>query len=109
LCGACRDACPVAINLPDMLLALRAKAKESDIGRKPAEQVAMRGVAFVARHPKLFALSGKLMRAFARLLVRDGKIQRAPLSPLKDWTDYRDLPAPQGPSFRRRWKQKDMK
>jgi len=21
LCGACRDACPVAINLPDMLLA----------------------------------------------------------------------------------------
>jgi len=109
LCGACRDACPVAINLPDMLLALRAKAKESDIGRKPAEQVAMRGVAFVARHPKLFALSGKLMRAFARLLVRDGKIQRAPLSPLKDWTDYRDLPAPQGPSFRQRWKQKDMK
>src|SRR5882762_9871995 len=29
LCGACRDACPVAINLPDLLLALRGKAKEN--------------------------------------------------------------------------------
>jgi L-lactate dehydrogenase complex protein LldF len=109
LCGACRDACPVAINLPDMLLALRAKAKESDIGRKPAERAAMRSVAFVVRHPKLFSLSGKLMRAFARLLVRDGRIKSAPLSPLKDWTDYRDLPAPEGPSFRQRWSQKEMK
>ena len=108
LCGACRDACPVAINLPDMLLALRAKAKESDIGRKPAEQAAMRGIAFVARHPKLFALSGWLMRAFARLFVRDGMIKNGLLSPLRDWTDYRDLPAPEGPSFRKRWKQKGM-
>ena len=29
LCGACRTACPVDINLPDLLLALRAKAKEA--------------------------------------------------------------------------------
>jgi L-lactate dehydrogenase complex protein LldF len=108
LCGACRDACPVAINLPDMLLALRAKAKESDIGRKPTERAAMRGVAFVARHPKLFALSGRLMRTFARLLVKEGRIKSAPLSPLSDWTDYRDLPAPQGSSFRERWKKNQL-
>jgi L-lactate dehydrogenase complex protein LldF len=109
LCGACRDACPVAINLPDMLLALRAKAKESDIGRKPSEHAAMRGVAFLARHPKLFALSGKLMRALARMLVRDGSIKRAPLHPVSDWTDYRDLPAPRGKSFRERWKKNEGK
>src|SRR6266478_1123814 len=46
LCGACRTACPVDINLPDLLLALRAKAKESGAGRKLSESVAMRGVAF---------------------------------------------------------------
>jgi L-lactate dehydrogenase complex protein LldF len=92
-----------------MLLALRAKAKESDIGRKPTERAAMRGVAFVARHPKLFALSGRLMRTFARLLVKEGRIKSAPLSPLSDWTDYRDLPAPQGPSFRERWKKNELK
>jgi L-lactate dehydrogenase complex protein LldF len=109
LCGACRDACPVAINLPDMLLALRAKAKEADIGRKPAEQAAMRGFAFLARHPKLFALSGKLMRAFAQLFASGGTIKRTRLSPLKYWTDYRDLPAPRGPSFRQRWKDRESK
>jgi L-lactate utilization protein LutB len=92
-----------------MLLALRAKAKESEVGRKPAERFAMRGFAFAARHPKLFALSGKLMRALARLLARDGTIKKAPMPPLSDWTDYRDLPSPRGPSFRERWKKKDMK
>src|SRR5882762_2572135 len=55
LCGACRDACPVAINLPDMLLALRAKAKESEtVKQKPGERTAMRSYAFAARRPKLF-------------------------------------------------------
>ena len=109
LCGACRDACPVKINLPDLLLGLRAKAKESDSGRKFGEHAAMRGIAFAARHPRLFALGGRLMRAFARMLARDGTIKSAPLPPLSDWTDYRDLPAPTGPSFRERWKKNEGK
>src|SRR6202140_4721120 len=103
LCGACRTACPVDINLPDMLLALRAKAKESGSG-KASERVAMRGIAFVARRPRQFALGGKLMRIFARRLLKSGKIKNVPIAPLSDWTRYRDLPGPGGPSFRERWK-----
>jgi L-lactate dehydrogenase complex protein LldF len=103
LCGACREACPVDINLPDMLLALRAKAKEAGAS-KVSERAAMRGFSFVARHPKLFAAGGKLMRFFARFLSKDEKIRSAPISPLRDWTQYRDLPAPHGRSFRERWK-----
>src|SRR6266850_2333772 len=60
LCGACRDACPVAINLPDLLLALRGKAKENRGDQKVGERVAMRATSFVARHPKLFVRAGKL-------------------------------------------------
>src|SRR5713226_9783763 len=67
LCGACRTACPVDINLPDLLLALRAKAKESGAGRKLSESLAMRAVAFAAKRPWLFAFGGKVMRDFARL------------------------------------------
>ena len=104
LCGACRTACPVDINLPDLLLALRAKAKESGAGRKLSESVAMRGVAFAAQRPRLFAFAGKVMRGFARLLSRDEKIKSVPLPPLSGWTRYRDLPAPQSSSFRERWK-----
>ncbi len=103
LCGACRTACPVDINLPDLLLALRAKAKESGSG-KLSERVAMRGVAFTAKHPRLFTFAGKMMRAGARLIARNGKIKSAPMAPLSDWTRYRDLPAPGGKSFRERWK-----
>jgi len=104
LCGACRTACPVDINLPDLLLALRAKAKESGAGRKMSESVAMRGVAFAAQRPRLFALGGKVMRRLARLLAKDEKIKNVPVPPLSGWTRYRDLPAPQRGSFRERWK-----
>src|SRR4030095_4577144 len=45
LCGACRTACPVDINLPDLLLALRAKAKEAGSGEL-SERAAMKGLAF---------------------------------------------------------------
>ena len=105
LCGACRDACPVAINLPDLLLALRAKAKESTgVKQKFGERTAMRGYAFAVRHPKIFNGAGKIARGVARMLARDEKISSAPLAPLSDWTKYRDLPAPRGASFRDRWK-----
>lgn len=105
LCGACRDACPVAINLPDMLLALRAKAKESGtVKQKPGERTAMQGLAFAARHPGVFNLAGKMVRGLARIVAKDGKISSAPLPPLSDWTRYRDLPAPSGGSFRDKWK-----
>jgi L-lactate dehydrogenase complex protein LldF len=105
LCGACRDACPVAINLPDMLLALRAKAKESEtVQETPGERTAMRGYAFAARRPKLFSFAGKVVRGLAAIVTKDGKISSAPVPPLSDWTRYRDLPAPHGGSFRDRWK-----
>jgi len=104
LCGACRTACPVDINLPDLLLALRARAKESGAARKLSESVAMRAVAFAARRPTLFAFGGKVMRGFARLWAKDEKIKNIPVPPLNGWTRYRDLPVPQGASFRERWK-----
>ncbi len=104
LCGACRTACPVDINLPDLLLALRAKAKESGAGGKLSEGLAMRSVAFAAKHPGLFELGGKVMRGIARLMSKDEKIKSVGFPPLSGWTRYRDLPAPPRGSFRERWK-----
>ena len=103
LCGACRDACPVAINLPDLLLALRGKAKENRARQKMSERIAMRSISFAARHAKLFARAGKVMRRFMRARARDGKISDVPFGPLKYWTKYRDLSAPAASSFSERW------
>ncbi|PYS80157.1 MAG: (Fe-S)-binding protein [Acidobacteria bacterium] len=99
LCGACREACPVAINLPDLLLALRAKVKEGG-GEEPgarstAERASMRAYAAMAKRPKLFAAVGRLMRGLGRLAEKGGRIRRVPFPPLSLWTKYRDLPAPQ--------------
>src|SRR5947209_10492041 len=114
LCGACRDACPVAINLPDLLLALRAKVKEGG-GEEPgarstAERASMRAYAAMAKRPKLFAAVGRLMRGLGRLAEKGGRIRRVPFPPLSLWTKYRDLPAPpRGGSFRERWKKGEGK
>jgi len=114
LCGACREACPVAINLPDLLLALRAKVKEGG-GEEPgarntAERASMRAYAAMAKRPKLFAAVGRLMRGLGRLAEKGGRIRRVPFPPLSLWTKYRDLPAPpRGGSFRERWKKGEGK
>lgn len=107
LCGACKDACPVQINLPDLLLALRAKVTEDEApgdGKKLVESVMMKGYAVTAKHPKLFAAAGWLMRRLAQIVAEDGKISSAP-APFDQWTAQRDLPAPQGDSFRQWWKE----
>ena len=102
LCGACRDACPVAINIPDLLLALRSKIRKQD-GRKAGEEAAMRGFAAAGRRPWLFQASGKLARLAARL-SRNGKWSWLLLGALRDWTRYRDLPASPRRSFRDEWR-----
>jgi len=104
LCGACRDACPVAINLPDLLLALRGKAKVNGSSGTTGERVAMRGISFAARHPRLFAGAGKFVRRLLRGRSQEGKIVDVPPGPLRDWIRYRDLNEPAATSFRERWK-----
>ena len=111
LCGACKDACPVKINLPDLLLELRAKVKEAERMKfdpqKIGERMAMRGYAVVAKHPRWFAAAGQAFRTLAQMLAEGGKIVQVDVPPLSGWTRYRDLPAPQGPSFRERWKESE--
>jgi L-lactate dehydrogenase complex protein LldF len=107
LCGACKDACPVKINLPDLLLALRAQVKEDEGVKLAAQQIgerlAMRGYAVMARHPRWFAVAGHALRRLAQMLAEGGKITSVSAPPLSEWTNYRDLPAPPGRSFRERW------
>ena len=109
LCGACKDACPVQINLPDLLLALRAKVKEggasSSRGQAMAERVMIKGYAATATRPWLFAASGWLMRRLAQMIETDGRINAAP-APFNEWTKSRDLPVPANEgSFRDWWKE----
>ncbi len=103
LCGACREACPVAINLPDLLLALRGKAKANRAKQTFSERLLMRGVSYASQRPKLFAMAGKIARRFMPDKASPEKNAKSSFGPLKGWTAHRDLPARPEKSFRERW------
>jgi L-lactate dehydrogenase complex protein LldF len=101
LCGACREACPVRIDLPGLLLKLRHDTVAAGQSQ-PWLRVAMPLYAQVARHPRLYRWSGKLASLATRLLSRKGWLRRLP-PPLDAWTHGRDFPAFALQTFQERW------
>jgi L-lactate dehydrogenase complex protein LldF len=107
LCGACFDACPVKIDIPAVLVHLRARHVEERRAthRLPsAEAVAMAAAAYTMDHPALYAAAQRTGR-IGRLLAgrtRPKRIRRLP-PPLAGWTSTRDAPAPPRESFRAWW------
>ncbi|MFF7994274.1 LutB/LldF family L-lactate oxidation iron-sulfur protein [Kitasatospora xanthocidica] len=102
LCGACYDACPVKINIPELLVHLRAKAVEAKGGRS-AEALAMKAAATVLDSPRLLSAAQKTGSLGGRVIARRGRIRRLP-GPLHGWSDTRDTPAPPAESFRTWWR-----
>jgi L-lactate dehydrogenase complex protein LldF len=91
LCGACREVCPVRIDIPRMLLATRARSFAQ--GHSAAWTVpALRAYRFAATRPALFRLAAAVARFVSRLGARDGWVSSAPW-PLSGWTRSRLLPA----------------
>lgn len=97
LCGACKDVCPVRIDLPRMLIQLRADAVQAR--RLPwAERTAERAVARLLRRPRLFELATEVGRVGQRPFVRGGRL-RPPRVNLG-----RALPPLAARSFRQLWR-----
>ena len=110
LCGACYEVCPVAIDIPEVLVHLRERVVEGGpVTRngvrtvlKPAkghaaERAAMRAAGWAFDHPA--ALRGGM-----RLAARTRKLhpKRLP-GPGRAWSDTRDLPPVPAESFRDWW------
>jgi L-lactate dehydrogenase complex protein LldF len=99
LCGACRDVCPARIDLPRLLLELR--AEEVQRGLLPAaERMAERAVAWGLGHQRLYQLGAGLGRLAAKPFTHDGYTDLpARLNPAQE----RRLPALAPRSFREMW------
>ncbi|HEY7222637.1 MAG TPA: LutB/LldF family L-lactate oxidation iron-sulfur protein [Micromonosporaceae bacterium] len=100
LCGACYDVCPVRIDIPSILVHLRAEATRAKGGG--VERGAFAAVAWAFGSPGRFAAAQRLLRLGRLLERRRGRIATLPW-PLSRWTAARDLPRPPRQSLRRWW------
>ena len=110
LCGACRDACPVQVDIPRMLLALRNKCVEGcdTWGVTPSTSTAERAFfalwARAAGNRKLYAAMLKAARLGSKFMPKsEGWLRKLP-GPLAGWTSSRDLPPLARRSFIDQWK-----
>jgi L-lactate dehydrogenase complex protein LldF len=98
LCNQCGVVCPVKIPLPDLLRKLREQQFERGL-RPWTERFGLRAWSWLAARPGLYGLA---TRAGTRMLSWMGGKQRLlhklPLA--GGWTEGRDMPAPEGRTFR---------
>ncbi|QEV49662.1 lactate utilization protein [Streptomyces vinaceus] len=110
LCGACYEVCPVAIDIPEVLVHLRERvAQGGPVTREgirvrirparghTAERAAMRAARLLLDRPGA-------LRAGERLLARARRLRPRRLpGPGRAWTDSRELPQLPAQSFRDWW------
>lgn len=95
LCGACFEVCPVRIDIPSVLVDLRAQVVDAHRGGVPKpEAAAMKGAAYVLGRSRRLSALERLTGLGMRFARRFGPTA---------WTGARDLPEAPGESFRAWW------
>ena len=103
LCGACKVACPVDIDIPRMLLDLRRDIVEAGHGERIFD-MGLAGWSATNRNQTLYEVSGTAARMGTRLNPTD-KLPGI----LGNWTQYRDFPDFAAKPFRELWKERQDK
>ncbi|MGZ3113943.1 LutB/LldF family L-lactate oxidation iron-sulfur protein [Streptomyces sp. H62] len=99
LCGACYEVCPVAIDIPEVLVHLREKVADQGGKGHRLERAAMRAATWLLDHPAALT-AGERLASKTRKLHPD----RLPGPGARQWTDSRDLPELPAEPFRDWWK-----
>lgn len=109
LCGACKEACPVDIDLPKLLTRVRAGQAPTDDGQQTtgdgaaltwSTKLGLRMYTRLATQPKLFALSQKFASLTTHLLSPRSEWMRLPA--FTGWGYSKDMPRFAGKTFRER-------
>jgi L-lactate dehydrogenase complex protein LldF len=104
LCGACKDVCPVKIDIPSLLLELRHRAVAGERGERPAkrgfgERLGWRLWSWCSRGPRRFRFAAAIARSAQRLPF----VHRL-VPPLAAWSSTRELPRLAQRPFRSTWR-----
>jgi L-lactate dehydrogenase complex protein LldF len=120
LCGACREVCPVKIDIPALLLHLRNEVKEGTAAgtadqkgpfkRNLAERLGFWFYSFATAKQWRYEWASRIARSLQRFAVREGRIGKVSgvaarlAPPLSAWTAGRDLMPLAPRSFREQWR-----
>jgi L-lactate dehydrogenase complex protein LldF len=106
-CGKCESVCPMRIPLPKMMRHWREREYENKMSPQ-AFRNGLRIWAWFAKRPNLYRLGSKIaMGVLGTLGRRKGRFRSLPLA--AGWTDWRDMPAPEGRTFHQLWAERQAK
>ena len=103
-CGECAVVCPVKIPLPDLMRNLREQQTEQGL-RSWQERLALKIWAWTALHPGIYAALSRIAARILKGMAGGGKLLHY-LPGGHGWTDGRDLPAPEGRTFRELYRER---
>ena len=102
LCGACYEVCPVKIDIPSVLIHLRARVVKEEKSHASPEHLAMAAIGKMLASPKRYERAQRL-----------AKLGRGPLAHLggsvpilSGWTAMRELPDIPDQTFRDWWRER---
>jgi L-lactate dehydrogenase complex protein LldF len=102
LCGACYEVCPVKIDIPGILIHLRARVVREEKSRATPEHLAMDAMGKVFASPQRYERAQRLARlGRGPLRHLDGALPM-----LSGWTAMRDLPDIPDQTFRDWWRER---
>lgn len=109
LCGACREVCPVRIDIPRLLLEQRKKVVSGEgpvpfvpfVPRRPMERLLVRLFVTAMSSERRYRFATRLAYWLSRPFVTNGMMRRPP--GLFAWARFRDFPAPARKTFRQRF------
>lgn len=113
ICGACADACPVKIDLPKMLLRVRAGEWTAPQGQEGegvpiSVKLGLKAYRRIALAPRWFSAAQTWMSRLASSL----KSATSNFIPLPAWTGWgysKDFPKPAKETFHKQWKKRTAK
>ncbi|MGD1975427.1 MAG: LutB/LldF family L-lactate oxidation iron-sulfur protein [Desulfobacterales bacterium] len=113
LCGACQDACSVNIDIPRMLLALRAKLADGDANwQVKRASISEKGIytlwSWIIQNRRVYELFLRLATLGQSLLPKNRDLIRRLPPPMSGWTRDRDIQPVAKKSFMDRWRSGDL-
>lgn len=109
LCGACGEVCPVKIEIPQILLKLREKirgARDRKSGSIPLQKLAFQIWGWCMQRPERVAGVMQIVRFGQKVLLKK-EHRYFPLSFLRKWVRYHELPEFPEKTFREMYAEKE--